>query len=129
PDVAAPLPAENLRQDVFRSCEIGEAAIIGVGIGSIAIGKIAIIPALRPFGSRCIDLAAIESRALLGIPQQVVGGCNLLELLLGLLVAGIEIGVQLFCELPIGLLNLLLGGILLHAQRLVGIGGQHALPR
>ena len=82
---------------------------------------------MRPLGTGRIDLAAVETRALLRIAQQVVGRRNLLELLLGLLIAGIEIRVQFFCQPPIGFLDLLLGGILFHAQRLIGIGGQRSL--
>jgi hypothetical protein len=53
---------------------------------------------LRPLGTGRIDLAAIELRALLRIAQQIVGDQDVLELLLGLLVARIESGCSFFAN-------------------------------
>ena len=81
----------------------------------------------RALVARRIDLAAIESRPLVGVAHEIIGGGDLLELLLGLLVAGIEIRMQLFRQAAIGLLDVLLGGILFHTQDLVWIGAQRLL--
>ena len=62
-----------------------------------------------------------------GIADHVVGGRDLLELLLGLFVAWIEIRVQLFRQLTIGLADLVLRRLRLHAQDSVGILAHVAL--
>ena len=67
--------------------------------------KIPIEMLLRPLGTRRADLAIVEPFTLLGIAQQIVGAGDLLEFLLGRLVTGIEIRVQLFCQLSVCLLN------------------------
>src|SRR5262249_3018941 len=84
---------------------------------------------LRPFLAAGVDLVAIEARALLGIAQQRVGGRDVLELLLGLLVAGVEIGMELLGETAIGLLDVVRGRVLLYSQKLVWIGRQGVLLR
>src|SRR5215470_19387891 len=91
--------------------------MIRVGAG----GKIAVEALARPLGAARVDLAAIEARALVRIGEEIVGRRHLLELLLGLLVAGVEVGMQLLRQLPIGLANVVGRGGLLDAQRLVGI--------
>lgn len=69
-------------------------------------GIIAIEVLLRSLGPRRVDLAGIEAFALLGIAEQIVGPRDLLEFLLGRLVTGIEIRMQLFRQLPVGLLDI-----------------------
>ena len=56
------------------------------------------------------------------IAQEIVGGGGLLELRLDLLVAGIEVGVQLLGELAIGALDVLVARAARHAQDFVRIG-------
>ena len=67
--------------------------------------------------------------ALLGVGQDRVGLLDLLEPLLGALVALVAVGVVLARELAVGLLDLVLGGLLVDAEDLVGIldGGHYAL--
>ena len=74
-----------------------------------AAGIFAIIPAVRRrfFHPRSVDLARIVALSLLGIGQQFVGGRNLLEPLLGVLVARIEVGMELLRQLPVGLADFL----------------------
>jgi hypothetical protein len=84
---------------------------------------------LRPLGTRGVDLAAVEAGALLGVAQQVVGRRHLLELLLCLGIAGIEVGMQLLGEAAVSLLNLLLRGVALDSQNLVRISAAHCPSR
>ena len=70
--------------------------------------EVAIVALARPLLPGRIDVAAIETSAFFRIAQDVVSGSDLLELLFGLAIPGIEVGVQLFCELPISRANLLL---------------------
>src|SRR5690606_19847204 len=58
--------------------------------------------------------------------QDLVGLLDLLELLLGLLVAGIAIGMQLHGEAPVGLLDVGLRRIARHAQDRVVVALRHA---
>ena len=76
--------------------------------------------------------AAVVVLALLGIRQHVVCLGDLLEALLGLLVALIAVGVVLAGELAVRLLDLLVGGVLADPEDLVVVGsvGQAArLPQ
>ena len=66
--------------------------------------------------------AAVVGLALVGIGQDVVRLRDLLETLLGLLVARIAVGVVLARELAVGLLDLLVGGVLAYAEDLVVVG-------
>src|SRR5262249_60492114 len=65
----------------------------------------------------------IVSLTLFGIGEDLVGDRDLLELLLGRLVAGVDVRVVLARELPVGLADLVRGGGAGHAERLVGILG------
>jgi hypothetical protein len=119
--------AENLRQDVL-ALEIGEAGIARIGMGSChVVGKVAIIALPRPLGARFIDLAAVEPGPLLGIAEKIIGGRHLLELFLGRLVAGVEVGMELLGKLAVGLLDVVLRGVLADAQETVGVGTQSIL--
>ena len=81
-------------EEIVAAGEVGKSGIACVWVGGTAVGEIAIVSLTRPLGTGRIDLAAVETRALLRIAQQVIGGRNLLELLLRLLIAGIEVRVQ-----------------------------------
>ena len=75
-------------------------------------------------GLRRVDLVGVEAHlvvdlALLLVAQHVVGLGDLLELLLGLLVAGVHVRVIAPRSLAEGLANLLRRGRLLHAKRAV----------
>lgn len=64
--------------------------------------EIAIIALTLPFSAGSIDLAAVKPRPLFRVAEKIVGDRDLLEFLLGLLIAGVEVRVQLFCEAAIG---------------------------
>ena len=63
----------------------------------------------RLLRARSVDLAGVVAPPLLRIGQEIVGAGDLLELVLGLLVAGIEIGVQFLGQLPVRLADLVGG--------------------
>ena len=63
--------------------------------------------AAGPAAGREGAAAAVVLLALLGVAEHVVGLGDLLEALLGLLVAGVAVGVVLARELAVGLLDLL----------------------
>jgi hypothetical protein len=76
-----------------------------------------------------VDLAPVVLLALLGVADDVVGGGNLLELLLGGVAVGrVQVGMQLLGELAVDAANLLVGRIARHAQHLVGVLGHLQLP-
>src|SRR5262249_52222571 len=120
--------SEHFLEDIFRVHEIGEAAAAAVnmrlGAGTV---EIAVIALAWPFVSGGIDFAAVEARPFLGVAHDVVGCGDLLELFLRLLIAGIEVRVQLFRQPTIGLADLLLRRLRLHAQHSVGILAHVAL--
>ncbi len=64
----------------------------------------------------------VVGAALLGVGEQVVGGLDLLELLLGTVVARVSVRVVLARELAVGLLDLVVGRVLRDAEHLVGAG-------
>src|SRR5207247_6493963 len=64
---------------------------------------------------------AVVLLALLRVTHDVVGGLDLLEALLGLLVAGVAVRVILPGELAIGLLDLLGRGLLVDPEALVRV--------
>src|SRR5271165_5207561 len=114
--------AQELGEDVVALGKVGVAfgALVRV---SRAAGVLAIIAALRGrlFGPRGVDLAGVVAAALVRIGQELVGGRNLLEPLLGVLVARVEVRMQLLGELTIGLADLLGGRRLGDAEDLVGV--------
>ena len=82
-------------------------------------------------GAAAEHAAGVVLLALVGVGQHRVGLLDLLEALLGLRVARVRVRVPLARKAPVGLLDLLLGGPLLHAQRVVEVshrlllGGTH----
>ena len=82
---------------------------------------VAIEAARRHFLAGRVDLAGIEAAALLGIRQDLVGLRDFLELGLGRLVAGVEVGMVLLGELAERLADVVVGGGLGHAKDGIGI--------
>src|SRR5207244_2240292 len=76
---------------------------------------------LRPHLAELIVLGA-----LVRLGQHVVGFLDLLELLFGLLIAWIQVGVMLARQLPIRFLYVFLGCIPSHPQDLIVIFSVHA---
>ena len=69
---------------------------------------------------------AVVDLAALGVGQDLVGLGGLLELLLGLRVVVVDVGVQLAGELAKGLLDLGLVGVPADAEDLVAVALAHA---
>src|SRR5690349_19634308 len=118
---AARRAAEELAQYVLAEdvAEVGAAAAAASAPAARAAAAAA--EAERgPFGSVGVDLTAVEARPLLRIREQVVGGRDLLELLLDALV-GVEVRVQLLREPAVGCLDVLRRSVSFEAQYLVRI--------
>ena len=64
----------------------------------------------------------VVGAALLGVGEQVVGGLDLLELLLRTVVARVSVRVVFAREFAVGLLDLVVGRVLRDAEHLVGAG-------
>lgn len=112
-----PPAAEEFSENILPIAQIGKSLIARIARGPAfrtCIGVFAIIAALRPLGTRGIDLAAVEAGAFLGIAENVVGRADVLEPFFGFLVTGIQIGMMLLGELAIGLLDFFLRGVLAH---------------
>ena len=78
--------------------------------------EITVVALAWPLVAGGIDLAAVEAPTLLGIAHQVIGRGDLLELLLGLTISGIEVRMQFLCQRPVGLADLVLRRLAFHAQ-------------
>src|SRR5205807_1188408 len=96
-------------------------------MGSVPLREVAVVALTRAFGARGIDLAAIETGSLVRIAQQIVSRGDLLECFLGLLVAGIEVRVQLLGQFAVRFLYLLLRCLPFHSQYLIWVGAQRPL--
>ena len=111
--------------EVFGRHALGRVGFVfsaGRALGEAAVARIG---RLGTLGAAGVDLAAVEAGALVLVRQDVVGAGNLLEARLGLLVAGIEIGVVALGELAIGAANVVFARILLDAQHFIGISRGH----
>jgi hypothetical protein len=97
------------------------AAGIGVALAGAGIGVVAIRARRRLLGAGFVDLAAVEPGALFGVRQQLVGGGHRFELLLGGLIAGVQVRVELFRELAVGLADVIRARGFLHAQDFVRV--------
>src|SRR5690606_33153011 len=93
--------AEQATEDVAEVAQVLEPEAAGPCAGAPAGETCA-------HGPEAADLVVLL--ALLGVADHVVGGRDLLEALLGGLVARVGVGVVLARELPVGVLDLLLGG-------------------
>lgn len=98
--------SQKLGESVVRIHEIGITGIIGIGTTMIRRGEIAVVTLLRPLCTCLVDLAGVEAFALLRIAQEIIGHRDFLELFFGRLVPGIEIGVKLFRQLAVRLLDI-----------------------
>src|SRR5262249_49524531 len=108
PAETAPLPGtgKHVGEDVGRiETSIGtiSSALRAAGIGAIE----RVVSPLLPRG---VDLAAVETGALVRIRQQVIGAGNVLELGRRLGAARIEVRMMLFGQLAVGLFDLVRAG-------------------
>src|SRR5262245_8419707 len=104
---AATAASKDLGQDLVGPGHIGKS--VGAGITILRTASVfAVKAARRSFGAGGIDFAAIVARALFRVADQIIGSRDRLELLFALLIAWIEIGMQLLRQRPIGLADVLL---------------------
>ena len=82
----------------------------------------------RPAPENGLRQRAVVLLALLGVAEDVVRLGDLLEALLGLLVAGVLVGVVLARELAVRLLDLVGRGLALDAEHLVVVLCGHRRP-
>ena len=78
-------------------------------------------------GAQAVVAVAVVGRAALGVGEDLVGLGRLLELLLGRGVVGVDVRVQLARERAERLLDVLLGGLALDAEHLVGVAGHRSV--
>jgi hypothetical protein len=85
-------------------------------------------PAPAPPPIDCIDAGVavrVVGRALLAVGEHLVGFLHLLEFRLGVLVVRIAVRVVLHRELPVRLLDLVVGGVPVHAENFVVVPLSH----
>src|SRR6185312_5686964 len=112
----AALLAEDLAEDVAE--RVGEAAEAFGAARARAESRGGI-------DARVAEL--VVGRALARVGQDLVGLLALLEFLLGVLVPGVAVRVVLHREAPIGLLDLVLGGVAIDAEHRVKVALGHGL--
>src|SRR5574337_1378884 len=114
--------AQQFGDEVVALGEVGVAGLALVGV-SRAARVFAIVAALRRrlLSARGVDLPRVVAPALVWVGEDVVGGRDLLEPLLGALVARIEIGMQLLGEPTVGLADLLGRRGFRDAEHLIGV--------
>jgi hypothetical protein len=105
---------EEVREDVAKAAEAASPAAREAGAREAAAAEEA--------------AARVVRLALLGIGQDRVGRLDLLEALLRSLVALVRVRVVLPGELAVGLLDLLVGGLLVDAERPVWIRHRRHQP-
>ncbi len=72
-------------------------------------------------GAQPVVAVTVVGGSPLAVGEDLVGLGGLLELLLGLRVVGVDVGVQLARQRAEGFLDVLLGGVTLDAEHLVGV--------
>ena len=111
PARASPL-AEQIAEEIAEGADILVARGRAIARALLAAGIFAVVALLRRLLAGGVDLAAVVAAALLLVAEDAIGRRDLLELLLGRLVAGVEVRMQLLGELAIGLGDVLgLGGL------------------
>src|SRR5690606_22558016 len=112
-------PAEQVGEDIADV--VGGTAPGVVLHAFVGIGEIAVEATLRALGAAGVDLATVEAGTLFRVAEQLVGGGNLLELRLRLLVAGVQVRMPALRQAPVGLPDLLLARIAANAEDLIWI--------
>jgi hypothetical protein len=120
---AAEHAAEQLREVDLRPLVAVEAAATEAAGVERAIAGLA-AEAARGLATVGVDLAQVELLALLGVADDVEGGADLLELLLGLLVPRIGVRVMGLGELAERLADLVRGRGAGNAEFLIGVARQ-----
>ena len=117
--------AEQVLDHVLEVGCVLERAGAGIAGAARPFGKVTVELLAHLRRAAGVDLAAIELAPLLLVGQQLVGGGALLEPLLRLLVAGMQVGMRGLGELAIGAADLVRGRVTANAQHLVGIAHAH----
>ena len=115
--------AQQFREQIVG---LGEVRIPGLALVLTAARRAGVVPIIlrmrrRGLRARGVDLAGVVAPPFFRVRQQIVGGGDLLELLLRMLVSRVEVRVQLFRQNPIGFPDLLGRGGLGDAKDLIGI--------
>ena len=113
-----PLAAPEERAEVAE--QVGEVAEIDV------LGSGRRPDRTRPAARGRCRAEAVVRLALLGVREDVVGGLDVLEPLLRGRVVRIAVGMELAGELPVRLLELVVGRRLRDAEDGVGVAGRHS---
>ena len=111
---------------------IGLPALEGVpGIGlPAAVAPLAVAVAAGAASALTVARLAVLPAEAVGIAafDGVIGGVDLFHFFHGLLVAGVHVGMILFCQLAVSLFDLFVGGIAADAQHFIGISHWGASP-
>ena len=94
---------EQIAEQVRERADVLKTRGRAVSRRVFAAGVFPVVALLRPLLAAGVDLAEIETAALVRVAQDVIGRGDLLELLLGGLIAGIEVRMQLLGELAVSL--------------------------
>src|SRR5262249_37791461 len=126
---ATPEAAQNLAQEIVAGKTFGAAApaagrpaeVPRAAAGAAEGARIEAFDALEARLAVRADLAAVELAALVLVADDLVGGVGLVELLVGLGVRGVLVGVVLLGELAESLLDLRVARVPADSEHLVGV--------
>ena len=105
---AAEAPAEEAAEDIAEVAEVEPARAVSAATGACAVIRV---------NARKAEL--VVARLLVWVAQNLVRLVDLLELLLGFLVAGVHVGMILACELFVCFFDLFFRSALGNAEHLV----------
>ena len=137
PPSATPAAAEEVAEDrpVVEVAHVSDVDLreIAQVEGDFLAGAAAVLaPPANLVGGLLVEAGAERVRAelvvelaLLLVGEHLVGGRDLLELVLGLPVPGVHVGVVLLRELPVGLPDLVVRGASIHAKDVVQVSLGH----
>ncbi len=102
------LPPEQFRKNIVRTGKIRKSRRILVRVACVSLRCVILVIWLAgPFGAKSINLSLIKFFALGLVRKNVVGQGNFLETFLCLLVARIEVRMQLLRQAAIGFLDII----------------------
>jgi hypothetical protein len=137
--LAAARPSTPTAEDpTEKVAQVAELKIAQVELLEAAGAAAPAEPLLAALAPRLLELVSVLPLVavevvlapLVGIGEHLVGGVDLLEPLLGRLIAGVHVGVELAGQPSIGLTDLLVAGAALHPQGgiVVLAGHSHSPP-
>ena len=116
---ALPSPPEKIAENIGKIARSPAAAKPAAGVflaEALPAARIFAMERVRALISHRVDLARVITLALLGVAQHGKGGRNFFELLLGLFIVFILVGMQIFRELPVGPADLVVRGRAFNTQ-------------